>query len=140
MRSARVVIETRTGTNRDATLPDGSQVTIAGGSRLAARYSEKERGLSLERGEAFFRVKKDARRPFVVHALDATITAVGTAFNVRAEEGAVRVAVTEGAVSVDRMESGSGQDKSSRIENIRVTAGHLVTLQPNHADPGHRLR
>ncbi len=85
--TGEVMIETQTGANRDATLPDGSQVTIAGGSRLAARYTAQERSLLLERGEAYFRVKKDARRPFVVRALDATVTAVGTAFNVRAEGG-----------------------------------------------------
>ncbi|HEY0339543.1 MAG TPA: FecR domain-containing protein [Steroidobacteraceae bacterium] len=133
--TGEVMIETQTGANRDATLPDGSQVTIAGGSRLAARYTAQERSLLLERGEAYFRVKKDARRPFVVRALDATVTAVGTAFNVRAEGGAVRVAVIEGAVNVDRTERLSARERPGRIENIRVTAGHLVTLQPNQSDP-----
>jgi transmembrane sensor len=118
-----VSFATSTGVNRDIRLPDGTNVTLAAGSRLVTQYSARMRQVSLESGEAFFKVKKDKNRPFAVHALDTTVTAVGTAFNVRAEQGVVKVAVTEGLVDVKKAGT-----VDSREENIRVAAGRQVTF------------
>jgi transmembrane sensor len=123
--SKEVSIAARVGVNREVSLPDGTGVTVAAGSRMATHFTETERMIVLESGEAFFKVKKDRNRPFVVHALDATVTAVGTAFNVRAEEGIVRVAVTEGSVDV------SGR----AAESIHLSAGHEVTLASSEQKP-----
>ena len=123
---SNVLATVSTGVNRDVNLPDGSKVTVAPGSRLVERYSARERRLDLENGEAFFQVHGDRNRPFTVHVLDTTITAIGTAFNIRADGGVVRVSVTEGAVNVDR---------SSRPERISLAAGHRVTLDPNGSAP-----
>ena len=46
-------------------------------------------------------VAKDAARPFKVHAGDATIVAVGTAFNVERNSDRAVVSVTEGRVVVE---------------------------------------
>ncbi len=124
-----VSIETPVARNRTAVLPDGTKVTIAAGSSIATRYTRERRAVFLRHGEAFFQVKSDRNRPFTVQALDATVTAVGTAFNVRAEEGAVRVAVTEGSVEVDRRESAAGVDK------IHLTQGHQVSLSRHEPVP-----
>jgi transmembrane sensor len=118
-------ITAHTGINREVVLPDGSAVTLAGGSRLATHFTNAKRDVFLETGEAYFKVEKDRSRPFVVHALEATVTAVGTAFNVRAEQGVVRVAVTEGTVDID----------GHSPENIRLRAGHEVTLARDEAMP-----
>ncbi len=81
-------------------LPDGSVATLNRGARLRVDYAADERRLRLVAGEAHFAVVKDAARPFVVHAGSVSARALGTAFNVRLDSGAVEVLVTEGRVQV----------------------------------------
>ncbi len=132
-----VTIATTTGINRDFVLPDGTAVTVAAGSRLATVYTAAQRRIRLEQGEAFFQVRKERNRPFIVEALNATVTAVGTAFNVRAEQGVVKVAVTEGTVDVDRTPAGrfAPPQTGSPPENIRLAAGHQVIFAPDDPEP-----
>jgi transmembrane sensor len=91
---------TRTGEHMQITLADGSRVTLGARSRLTVGFTSAERAVWLQTGEAFFSVHKDSVRPFKVHALDGVITAVGTAFNVRATGAEVTVAVEEGVVNI----------------------------------------
>lgn len=85
------------------TLPDSSRVWLNSGSEL--HYSEAalsgKRKVELK-GEAFFEVKKHARRPFVVYAGDASVTVTGTEFNVKlCPEGYVQTALVSGSVKFD---------------------------------------
>ncbi|WP_158257999.1 FecR family protein [Sphingopyxis lindanitolerans] len=82
-------------------LADGSRVDLNTNSRLDVAYSKAVRRLDLEQGEAFFKVAKNAKRPFVVHAGAWRVTAVGTAFTVRMRGGDIDVVVTEGRVRID---------------------------------------
>ena len=90
-------------------LPDGSKVDLGAGSRITTQYSDTTRGVTVDSGEAFFSVKKDARRPFVVTAGNLRVIAVGTAFDVRRAGDQVVVAVEEGKVRVSDT-AGSGPD------------------------------
>ena len=81
-------------------LPDGSIVELNAGADLVVDYGATERRVTLRRGEALFRVEKDAARPFVVHAGNVAVRAVGTAFSVRLEGNSLDVLVTEGKVAV----------------------------------------
>ncbi len=96
----RLVLETAFGENRTFDLPDGSRVSVGGKSLLLVTLAPRHRAVSLERGEAFFSVAKDASRPFTVRAGHTDVTAVGTAFNVRRTGERVVVAVAEGVVKV----------------------------------------
>ena len=87
--------------NERLALPDGSRVELKDGSQVVVLYSGTERRVKLTGGEAHFSVWKDAARPFVVDAAGVEVRAVGTAFNVRLEDKAVEVLVTEGRVRVD---------------------------------------
>src|SRR5690606_1776612 len=51
-------------------------------------------------GEAHFEVERDASRPFVVTSSNLRVTAIGTAFTVRADDARTVVSVTEGVVEV----------------------------------------
>ncbi len=82
-------------------LDDGTVVELNRGAALRVRFTPGERRVTLERGEAHFTVTPDAARPFIVAAHGVDVRAVGTAFNVRLEGGAVEVLVTEGRVRVD---------------------------------------
>lgn len=86
-----------------ATVPtdDGSVVTLNTDTRIQIAMDAKERRIALQRGEAFFEVAKDERRPFRVEAGRHAVIAVGTKFSVRVISGSVHVAVTEGTVRVE---------------------------------------
>jgi transmembrane sensor len=86
-------------------MADGSSVTLNTDSGIRVAITDTERRVDLQRGEAFFEVAKDSKRPFVVRAGTSRIIAVGTKFSVRREAGEVRVVVTEGRV---RVETGQG--------------------------------
>jgi transmembrane sensor len=95
------VVETASGENRDVPLSDGSVVSAGAESMLWATLNAGSREVTLERGEAFFRVARDPARPFVVKVGPTTVAAVGTAFNVRRAGERVVVSVSEGRVKVD---------------------------------------
>ena len=64
-------------------LPDSSEVWLNGGSSLIypSRFVSAERNVCLT-GEAFFKVKKDSKRPFTVDVNKMKLKVLGTTFNV----------------------------------------------------------
>lgn len=67
-------------------LSDGSKITLNASSQLIypVRFTEKDRLVVLNEGEAFFEVAKDAEHPFIVRTAYGDITVLGTSFNVSA--------------------------------------------------------
>lgn len=101
--------ETAVGERRTLTLQDGSVVTLDARSRMRVAYSGKGRRITLEEGQARFAVAKDPARPFRVEALQQTVVALGTQFNVEIVAGTVLVTLIEGRISVaDTAAQGSG--------------------------------
>lgn len=94
--------ETALGHSRTIALADGSRIALAPGSALRVRMDGSNREVTLTRGEAFFQIAHDAKRPFVVHAAETLIRDVGTSFDVNLTRETVRVAVREGQVDVHR--------------------------------------
>lgn len=82
-------------------LEDGTIVELNHGAVLSVHYTETERRVALESGEAHFAVTTNEARPFVVRASGVDVRAVGTAFNVRVDSAAVEVLVTEGSVQLE---------------------------------------
>lgn len=93
-------LQTRVGETHSTRLSDGSMVTLGGDTRLKISFDDKARRIELTHGEALFKVAKDPARPFAVRAGNATVTAVGTEFNVRKNGDRAVVSVTEGRVVV----------------------------------------
>jgi len=91
------IFETGPGRHRAIALADGSRIALNGDTRLTMSAGD-ERAIQLERGEALFTVRHDAARPFSVTVAGATISDVGTVFNVVRDQGATRVSVAEGVV------------------------------------------
>lgn len=81
-------------------LADGSVVTLNTDSAVRLGAWGRERRVSLVRGQAFFEVAKDRRRPFVVSAGGDRVTAVGTAFDVRLDSDRLAVTLVEGRVRI----------------------------------------
>ncbi|MDP3069999.1 MAG: FecR domain-containing protein [Opitutaceae bacterium] len=82
-------------------LPDGSIVRLNAESAIKIRFTEGERRVALERGEASFTVAGNPARPFIVNVAGVDVRAVGTVFNVALRAKSVEVLVTEGKVRVD---------------------------------------
>ncbi len=84
----RSEIATRPGAHSKIILPDGSTVWLNAGSKLTynKHFDAAIREVELT-GEAYFDVKKDARRPFIIHAQEMNIRVLGTAFNVKSYPG-----------------------------------------------------
>ncbi len=73
------------GQDYHLTLADGTQVWLNADSRLEFpnRFNGNTREVRLK-GEAYFEVKKDTKRPFIVYTDYLTTRVMGTSFNVRA--------------------------------------------------------
>ncbi|MBA4057892.1 MAG: hypothetical protein C0490_24460, partial [Marivirga sp.] len=82
-------------------LPDSSTVTLNKNTTLKypAKFSSNKREVILE-GEAFFEIKKDSSRPFIVHTGELTTKVLGTSFNIQTLPGTITVAVSTGKVMV----------------------------------------
>lgn len=101
-------------------LSDGSTVTLNTATTLQVAFNDNERYVVLVEGEAFFDVESDINRVFVIDTGEQTIRVLGTKFNVRKENSAVRVAVVEGKVAVSRVSSIPSADNNA--------SGHIMEL------------
>ena len=93
---------TGVGEQRSVRLADGSRITLDTASHIRVRLQGDRRHVELVDGRALFDVRSDATRPFVVTAGGATVTALGTRFDVRRLDEGARVLLLEGRVSVAR--------------------------------------
>jgi transmembrane sensor len=92
---------TAIGQQATVTLPDGSQLTLNTDTVVRTTADEARRLVYLDKGQAYFKVAKDRRHPFVVTAAGRTVTALGTAFDVRVDHGELKVVLVEGKVRVE---------------------------------------
>ncbi len=96
-------IITPLGSNSTVMLPDGTEIVLNAGSKLRypQAFKKQRREVFLE-GEAFFIVKADPNRKFLVNTPDITIKVYGTRFNVKAysSDKTVETTLVEGKISV----------------------------------------
>jgi transmembrane sensor len=109
-------IATAKGESRQLALSDGSKVELNTDTVLVANLDPRERRVVLKRGEAFFDVTRDPRRPFVVEVGSTEVRVVGTQFSVRADNGKVEVVVREGVVDVVPEARQSSREAAERVE------------------------
>ncbi len=75
-------IQTTFGEKKQVNLPDGSIVWLNASSKISY-YKKTPRSIYLE-GEAFFKVAKDKKHPFIVKTPDhIKVKALGTSFNIK---------------------------------------------------------
>jgi transmembrane sensor len=116
------------------TLPDSTEVILASASRLvvAPDYGNGSRTVDLQ-GEAHFRVRHDAARPFRVRTGSIVAEDLGTEFVVRQlvmsdPEGPVRIAVREGIVAVRSGDVTSARD-TLRARDVAVASDSGVVVR-----------
>jgi transmembrane sensor len=124
---APVEYTTAQATQRELRLSDGSTLLLGGDSTVRVAYTATQRNIALLHGEAHFAVQHNTARPFVVRAHGIAVTAVGTAFNVRADDSRTVVSVSEGVVEVG---PGSTTDKRQPMlqSTLRARVGQQVVL------------
>ena len=121
-------LQTTVGKQLTSQLVDGSVVTLNTDTSVDVRYTDAERAVTLNRGEAIFSVAHNKQRPFRVTAGSHVVQAVGTVFNVRRFGEEVRVTVSEGAVKV--FDPGSG---GSAQPEVLVSAGEVAVIDASGA-------
>lgn len=124
---ARLEYATAAGERRTIALADGSRIVLNGGTRLSLDPGNP-RDVAMAEGEAVFDVRHDASRPFVITTAGGTrLVDVGTRFNVDTKDGALAVAVAEGAVMYQGGRSAGG--------DIRLDAGKQLSRASLDAMP-----
>lgn len=116
-----------TATNpRQIHLEDGSVVILKANSSVTypEHFGKQSRSVFLK-GEAFFNVKRDPTKPFVVHAGELVTEVLGTSFTVKSYEDAqsIEVVVATGRVSVYENSAKSTQQRNGLIltPNQKIT-------------------
>ncbi len=98
-------VATAVGQQRTITLPDRSVVMLNTNTIIETHFVSSVRDVFLRKGEAHFTVAHDRARPFLVHAGDSVVRAVGTEFDVRVRDAnQIEVIVNEGQVEVQAAE------------------------------------
>jgi transmembrane sensor len=121
---------TAIGEQRSIGLSDGSIVHLNTRSRVRVAFSDTARDVYLLDGQAIFKVKHDAARPFRVHVDSAVVQAIGTQFDVHRLKDRTNVAVIEGVVQIISGTEGKldAETLSKLPENTKVPAGESVVI------------
>lgn len=103
-------VSTPRGGQYQINLPDGTRVWLNAASELKFPLSFaglKERRVSLT-GEAYFEVKKNAAKPFIVASDRQVVQVLGTHFNVNSykDDANTKTTLLEGAVKVQSLKGG----------------------------------
>jgi transmembrane sensor len=103
-------------------LPDSSQVWLNKNATLEYElpYGRRKRSVTLE-GEGYFKVRPDKEKPFIVSTEKATITVLGTSFNVKQDGEVLELAVDEGQVKFAPL--------NNVTEAVVVKRNEIATLQ-----------
>ncbi len=92
---------TPVGGHESVTLVDGSQVELNTDTVLGIADGAHDRTVWLDKGEAYFQVRHDASRPFVVRIGSHRVTDIGTEFTVRRGDDNVEVMLLAGRASFE---------------------------------------
>lgn len=127
----RDVYQTRVGELRTLQLEDGSRVQLDTSSRVKVRFTAGERRIELTEGQAYFEVAHDTTRPFVVSTSDASVTAVGTVFEVRHVGSETRVVLVSGAVDVRQAEASGPPQRLAPNQQSAIRDGRAQVRSVN---------
>ncbi|WP_415878270.1 FecR family protein [Methylomonas sp. TEB] len=120
------------GERKTVLLEDGSTAMLNTDSAIAVNMKDGERSVELFKGEVFFDVKPDPRRPFLVHADHSTTRVLGTRFFVNQRKENDEIKVLSGRVEVS--ENQIWKDPVVLGENETVTAYEASLGQPKKLD------
>ncbi|NIB38769.1 DUF4880 domain-containing protein [Pseudomaricurvus alkylphenolicus] len=115
-------------------LQDNSILHLKPLSEVKVSYTNSVRKIELQRGEAFFDVARDLRRPFRVYANDGLVEALGTQFAVALDgmdlSGThdLSVKLVEGVIKVSRL------DAQQDFQRLMTRPGHHLLISTDQSD------
>jgi len=117
------------------TLADGSEIWLNRGATLTypKQFNGTARNVELK-GEAFFKVARNRKKPFIIKTENSVVKVLGTSFNVSSEKEKTEVTVATGTVKV----TNSGSSKNVIIKkgfSAKVTGNEVekfATVNPNY--------
>ena len=92
-----------TGIRMDSlNLVDGSTIYLSPGTTISYRenFNRKSRNVTLQKGNAFFKVAKNPDKPFIVESGELETKVLGTSFNILMHPNECKVTVHTGRVNV----------------------------------------
>lgn len=117
--------QTSYGEQKTVKLPDGTKVRLNYGSKLIfpSEFGHSSREVTLS-GEAFFEVKHNPDKPFIITTKDVQTIVLGTSFNINAysDEDEIQVMVVTGKV---RVQNGVDPEK---LEDVMLLPYEMVSL------------
>jgi transmembrane sensor len=115
---------------RNIHLPDGSVVTLKGGSSLTYRsdFGHAAREVILN-GEALFEVVPGKVHPFKVYTGESVVVVTGTRFSVREEKGLVKVTVLSGNVLLSNTAEHAKQISIAANQSGYLLADHNLKIE-----------
>ncbi|HEV2561261.1 MAG TPA: FecR domain-containing protein [Rhizomicrobium sp.] len=116
---------TGTGERETLSLPDGSQIELNTNTSLRILATPTERQVWLDKGEAYFSIMHNPKRPFTVWTANKRVTDIGTKFVVRQDASRLELAVMEGRVGV-----ASASDAHS-ARNLQLSQGDILVATAN---------
>lgn len=109
---------------------DGSQIELNTNTVLHTEIGQEKRTATLEQGEAYFQIKHDQNRPFIVMAGSSRLIDLGTKFVVRREKDRLVVTLIDGRVHLETgADAGSRQITMAPGETAVATAEGLVVTR-----------
>lgn len=110
---------TAAGERETVLLPDGSTAFLNTSSAIGIDFADGQRRVTLLNGEAFFDVKHDPARTFIVAGDFSTVEVKGTAFGVLADGGRDTVVLERGRVEV--------RGTTGRSDHADLEPGQMIT-------------
>jgi ferric-dicitrate binding protein FerR (iron transport regulator) len=126
-----ITIHSNDNSHSQLTLPDGTEVHLNSRSTLIypAYYSGNERRVTLQEGEAYFKVAHNEECPFIVNVADRkyNVRVLGTEFNLQAykENQIIQTTLVEGRVQINV----AGKDAKTTLQPSQKSVYSIRTNQ-----------
>jgi transmembrane sensor len=117
--------ETPVGGRLTVALSDGSKIELNTDTMLRLSGGKNGRAATLERGEAYFRIKHDANHPFALFVSGHRIVDLGTQFSVRKDMDRVEIALLEGSAKIES----DAENKTSHA--VVLSPGDVAVATPD---------
>lgn len=110
-------------------LHDGTRIELNTNTLVRIAQTPSRRLVKLERGEAYFDVHHDEKRPFIVVTDDGRIVDIGTKFSAQIEQGKLKLSLLEGRVRFETKDAfGRPHDMQLVPGQTLVSAAGKMTL------------
>ncbi|HEY4123093.1 MAG TPA: FecR domain-containing protein [Rhizomicrobium sp.] len=119
------VYATALGERKTIALTDGSEIDLNTNTSIRFQSAANVKTVTLLKGEAYFQIKHDPKRLFVIKADGHRITDIGTKFRVRRDDARLEVSLLEGEVRFDSADA--------RVKPLSLKPGDVVIATAHSA-------